>query len=73
MCNDSNSCLKYENVDLNAKIEKLNDFQASTSSVDHVSIYTRCRDVDALVENTAMIKSQNEHIAKLEAKVVKMN
>jgi hypothetical protein len=59
-------------INLNAKIEKLNVCRASTSSVEHISICIRCRDVDidAFVDNLAMIKSQNEHIVKLETKVV---
>jgi hypothetical protein len=45
---------------------------ASTSTLEHVSICTRCKDVDvdALIENVALIKRQNEHIAKLDAKIV---
>jgi chromosome segregation ATPase len=66
VCNDSISLLKTDNVDLNNKIEKLNVAHASTSSLEHVSIYTRCKDVDVNV----LIKSQNEHIAKLYAKIV---
>jgi hypothetical protein len=45
-CNDSISCLKSENVNLIAKIEDLNACPASTSTVEHVTICTRCRDVD---------------------------
>jgi hypothetical protein len=50
----------------------LNACHASTSFVEHVSICTRCKDidVDALVDNVLMIKRQNEHIAKLEAKII---
>jgi hypothetical protein len=49
----------------------LNDFHDSTSSLAHVSICTRCQDVDinAFIENVAMIKSQNEHITKSENKI----
>jgi hypothetical protein len=69
-CNDSISCLKIKNVDLCVKIKKLN-CHGSTSSLGHVPICTRCQDVDsdAFVENVAVIKCQNEHIAKLEAKL----
>jgi hypothetical protein len=61
LCNDSISCLKIEDIDLNAKIKELNASHASTSSVEHVSICTRCKDVDvdALLENVDLIKSQN--------------
>jgi hypothetical protein len=40
-CNDSIFSLKCANNNFNAKIVKLNDCHASTSSVKHVSIYTR--------------------------------
>jgi hypothetical protein len=69
VCNDSISCLKIENVDLNAKVKELNDVHASTFTLERVSICTRCKYVDALVENLAIIKSQNEHIAKLDTKI----
>jgi hypothetical protein len=57
--NDSISCLKTENASLIAKIEELN--------ACHVTICTRCRDVDvnAMNDHLAMIKEQNDHIAKL--------
>jgi uncharacterized protein YlxW (UPF0749 family) len=45
-CNDSISCLRDENVRLNAKIEELNACKLSTSSVKHVSICTKCRDIN---------------------------
>jgi hypothetical protein len=71
VCNDSISCLRDENVILNAKIEELNNCKPSTSTVEHVSICTRCRDVniDAINDHLAMIKKQNDHIAKLDAKI----
>jgi ubiquinone biosynthesis protein UbiJ len=70
VCNDSISCLKDENAILHAKIEELNICKPSTSTVDHVSICTRCRDinVEAMDDHLAMIKQQNGHIAKLTAK-----
>jgi hypothetical protein len=70
VCNDSISYFKFENVDLNAKIKEINIAHASTSFVEHVVICTRCKDVDidALIENFALIQIQNEHIAKLDAK-----
>jgi chromosome segregation ATPase len=70
VCNDSISCLRDENVRLNTKIE-LNACKPSTSTVEHVSICTRCRDVnvEAMNDHLAMIKQQNDHIAKLNAKI----
>jgi hypothetical protein len=71
VCNDSISCLRDENVRLNAKIEELNTCKPSTSTVEHVSICTRCRDVnvEAMDDHLAMIKQQKDHIAKLTAKI----
>jgi hypothetical protein len=71
VCNSLISSLKCSIDDPNAKIEKLNACHASTSSIEHVSICTRCRDfdVDDFVGHVAMIKSLNEHVAKLEAKI----
>jgi hypothetical protein len=72
MCNDSISYLINENASLNAKIDELNVCKPSTSSVQHVTICTRCRDinVEAIDDHIAMIKEQNDHIAKLIAKIV---
>jgi 6-phosphogluconolactonase (cycloisomerase 2 family) len=71
VCNDSFSCLRDENIKLNAKIEELNACKPSTSTIDHVTICTRCRDVniEAMDDHLAMIKQQNDHIAKLTAKI----
>jgi hypothetical protein len=71
ICNDSISCLRNENASLNAKIEELNVCKPSTSSVEHVTICTRCRDVniEAIDDHLAMIKQQNDHIANLTAKI----
>jgi hypothetical protein len=71
VCNDSISSLRIENDKLNAKIEELNACKPSTSTVDHVTICTRCRDVniEAIDDHLAMIKQQNDHIAKLTAKI----
>jgi hypothetical protein len=57
VCNDSISYLRDENVILNAKIEELNVCKPSTSIVEHVSICTRCRDinVEAIDDHLAMI------------------
>jgi predicted RNase H-like nuclease (RuvC/YqgF family) len=70
-CNESISSLKIENVNLNAKIEELSICKASTSTVENVGICTRCRDVniEAIDDHLAMIKQQNDHIAKLTAKI----
>jgi hypothetical protein len=71
ICNDSISCLRDENANLNAKIEELNVCKPFTSTVEHVTICTRCRDVniEAIDDHLAMIKEQNDHIAKLNAKI----
>jgi chromosome segregation ATPase len=71
VCNVSISNLRNENAMLHAKIDELNACKPSTSSVDHVTICTRCRDinVDAIHGHIAMIKQQNNHIAKLDAKI----
>jgi hypothetical protein len=55
----------------NAKIDELNACKPSTSTIDHVSIFTRCRDVnvDALNDHLVLIKQQNDHIATLTAKI----
>jgi hypothetical protein len=71
VCNDVVSNLRNENAILHAKIEKLNACKPSTSTVDHVSICTRCRDVnvDAIHDHLALIKQQNDHIARLTSKI----
>jgi hypothetical protein len=71
ICNNSISCLRDENAILNAKIKELNTCKPSTSTIEHVSICTRCRDinVEAIDDHLAMIKQQNDHIAKLTAKI----
>jgi chromosome segregation ATPase len=60
ICNDSISCLRNENAMLHTKIEELNACKPSTSTVDHVTICTRCRDVniDAIHDHLALIKHQ---------------
>jgi hypothetical protein len=65
------SNLRDENAILRAKIDELNVCKPSTSSIDHVSICTRCRDVnvDAIHDHLALIKEQNDHIAQLTAKI----
>jgi hypothetical protein len=71
VCNVYISNLKNENAILYAKIDELNACKPSTSSVDHVTICTRCRDinVDAIHDHLALIKQQNDHIAQLSAKI----
>jgi hypothetical protein len=71
VCNVSISNLRNENVILHAKIDELNACKPSTSTIDHVSICTRCRDinVDAIHDHLALIKQQNDHIAQLSAKI----
>jgi hypothetical protein len=71
VCNISISNLRNENVMLHANIDELNACKPTTSSVDHVTICTRCRDinVDAIHDHLALIKQQNDHIAQLTAKI----
>jgi chromosome segregation ATPase len=71
VCNDSFSCLKDENVRLNAKIKELNVSKVSTSIVVHVTVCTRCRNVniEAMDDHVVVIKQQNNHIAKLTTKI----
>jgi hypothetical protein len=73
ICNDSITCLRNENASLNAKIDELNVCKPSTSTVEHVTICTRCRDVniEAIVDHLTIIKEQNDHIEKLNAKIAK--
>jgi hypothetical protein len=71
VCNNFISCLRDENAILHAKIEELNACKLSASSIDHVTICTRCRDIniDAIHDHLALIKQQNDHIAKLTSKI----
>jgi hypothetical protein len=71
VCNVSISNLRNENAILHAKIDELNACKPSTSTVDHVTICTRCRDinVDAIHDHLALIKQQNDHIAQLTSKI----
>jgi hypothetical protein len=64
--------LEIKNDILRAKIVELNSCKPSTSIVEHTTICTRCRDVniDAIHDHMALIKQQNDHIAKLDAKIV---
>jgi methionine synthase II (cobalamin-independent) len=47
---------------LRAKIVELNSCKPSTSTTEHVTICTRCRDVD--------VNAIHDHIANLDAKIV---
>jgi predicted RNase H-like nuclease (RuvC/YqgF family) len=71
VCKDSISCLRDENAILHAKIEELNVCKPSTSTIEHIAICTRCRDVnvEAIHDHLALIKQQNNHIAQLTAKI----
>jgi hypothetical protein len=71
VCNDSISCLRDKNAMLKSKIDELKSCKPSTSTVDHVSICMRGRDinVDAIHDHIAIIKQQNDHIAKLDTKI----
>jgi hypothetical protein len=71
---------------LHAKIEKLNACKINeheililklfnichtTSTIHHVTICTRCRDIniEAIHDHLALIKQQNDHIAQLTSKI----
>jgi hypothetical protein len=71
VCKISITNIRDENDIVHAKIVELNSYKPSTSTVEHITICTRCRDVniDAIHDNIAMIKQQNDHIAKLDAKI----
>jgi hypothetical protein len=63
-CHDSISSLKNLNVGLNAKLEKVN---VASSTVEHVSICNRCKDIDINACNThaATIHKLNDEVAHL--------
>jgi hypothetical protein len=71
VCNISISNLRDENAILHAKIDELNACKPSTSTVKHVTICDRCRDinVDAIHDHLALIKQQNDHIVQLSTKI----
>jgi hypothetical protein len=71
VCNVTISNLRSENDILHAKVVELKSCKPSTSTVEHTSICTRCRDVDidAIHDHMVLIKQQNDHIAKLDAKI----
>jgi hypothetical protein len=71
VCNASISNLRSENDILHAKVVELKSCKPSTSTVEHTSICTRCRDIniDAIHDHMTLIKQQNDHLAKLDAKI----
>jgi hypothetical protein len=71
VCNVSISNLRNENAILHAKIDELNACKPSTSTIEHVAICTRCRDIniDDINDHLALIKQQNYHIPQLTAKI----
>jgi hypothetical protein len=72
VCNASISDLRSKNDILHAKVVELKYCKPSTSSIEHTSICTRCRDIDidAIHDHMILIKQQNDHITKLDAKIV---
>jgi hypothetical protein len=75
VCNISISNLRDENDILHAKIVEQNSCKPSTSTVEHVTICTRCRDinVDSIHDHLSLIKKQNNHIAQLSSKIDEHN
>jgi hypothetical protein len=71
VCNVTISDLRTKNDILHAKVVELKSCKPSTSTVEHTSICTRCRYVDsnAIHDHMALIKQQNDHLAKLDAKI----
>jgi chromosome segregation ATPase len=71
VCNATISNLRSENDILHAKVVELKSCKPSTSTAEHVTICTRCRDIniDAIHDHMALIKQQNDHIAQLNAKI----
>jgi prefoldin subunit 5 len=57
VCKNSISWIRDENAMLKSKIDELNICKPSTSTVEHISICTRCRDVnvDAINDHLALI------------------
>jgi hypothetical protein len=73
VCNACISDLRSKNDILHAKVVELKSCKPSTSTIEHTSICTRCRDIDidAIHDHMILIKQQNDHITKLDAKIVK--
>jgi hypothetical protein len=71
VCNVTISNLRSENDILHAKVVEFKSCKPSTSTIEHTSICTRCRDinVDAIHDHLALIKKQNDHIAQLNTKI----
>jgi hypothetical protein len=71
VCNVTISDLRSKNDILHAKVVELKSCKPSTSTVEHTTICTRCRyvNIDAIHDHMALIKQQNDHIAKLDAKI----
>jgi hypothetical protein len=65
VCNVTISNLRSENDILHAKVVELKSCKPSTSTVEHTSICTRCRDID--------VNAIHDHIAKLDAKIAEHN
>jgi chromosome segregation ATPase len=63
-CHESISSLKNLNVELNAKLEKVNE---TSSCVEHVIICNRCKDfdIDACDEHVTSIAKLNNEVASL--------
>jgi hypothetical protein len=68
VCHESISSLKILNDDLNAKLEVANK---SSSCVEHVAIYNRCKDFDvnACDEHLIAITKLNDEVASLNAQL----
>jgi hypothetical protein len=66
VCNVTIFDLRSKNDILHAKVVELKSCKPSTATVEHFSICTRCRDIniDAIHDHMALIKQQNDHIAK---------
>jgi hypothetical protein len=75
VCQVTISDLRDKNDILHTKIVELNSCKPSTSTIDHITVCTRCRDidVDAIYDHMLLIKQQNDHIAKLDAKIAEHN
>nr|AEJ07946.1 Ji4 putative gag protein [Zea diploperennis] len=75
VCKATISDLRTKNDLLHAKVVELKSCKPSTSIVEHTSICTRCRDIDvnAIHDHMSLIKQQNDHIAKLDAKIAEHN
>jgi uncharacterized protein YhaN len=67
-CRESISSLKNLNNELNAKLEKVNE---TSSCVEHVIIYNRCKDfdVDAYDEHLTSIAKLNNEVTSLNAQL----